>query len=55
MYYKLQPLFCALIIIDIHAGEEDAEQKLQLVRTGITPELSAPIYFPKHQAQVFHK
>lgn len=44
MHYKLQPLFRALIIIDIHVDEEDAERKVQLVRTGITSELSAPLY-----------
>lgn len=36
VHYKLQLLFRALIIIDIHAGEEGTEQKFQLVYTDIT-------------------
>ena len=46
MYYKLQPLFRALIIIiDNHVGEQGAGQIVHLVRTGLASELSAPITF----------
>lgn len=45
MHYQLQLQFRALIIIDIHAGEEGTEQKFQLVHTDITSELSALITF----------
>ena len=46
MYYKLQPLFRALIIIiDNHAGEQGAGQIVHLVRTGLASELSALITF----------
>ena len=44
MHYKLQPIFCALIIIiDSHASEKSTETVVHLVRTNMTSELSAPI------------
>ena len=46
MYYKLQPIFRALIIItDDHTSEKNTERVVHLVRTNITSELSAPITF----------
>ena len=44
MYYKLQSIFRALIIIiDSHASEKSTETVVHLIRTNMTSELSAPI------------
>ena len=46
MYYKIKPLFRALImIVDQHASLEDAEKIVRLFRTNIPAKLSTPITF----------
>ena len=46
MYYKLRPIFRALIIIiDDYQSEKVTETVVHLIRTNITSELSAPITF----------
>lgn len=45
MYYKLRPLFRAVIMIFDHHASPDAEKIVHLFRTNIPSELSAPIDF----------
>jgi len=46
-YFKLQPLFRALIIIIDEPTLDPASQKVHLARTGFTSGLSAPIDFER--------
>lgn len=57
MFYKLQPLFRALILVVDHRARSGAEKLVHLVRTNTPSKLSAPIDFnsisPKLHSDMF--
>ncbi|KAL9580343.1 MAG: hypothetical protein Q9212_004554 [Teloschistes hypoglaucus] len=57
MFYKLQPLFRALILVVDHRASSGAEKLVHLVRTNTPSKLSAPIDFdsisPKLHSDMF--